>query len=103
MPSVAIRRHHKALALAALLAASTFLSPQRAPATTITWIGNTDATFNTAANWSPTKPAASGDFLIFNGAGSAGAVLSANYSLVAQSITFNGPTGFTINNGSFNL
>jgi autotransporter-associated beta strand protein len=71
-----------------------------------TWVGNTDANFGTAANWTAgaggSTPPATGDSLVFGAAGSAGATLTDNLMTPAtyniNGITFNaGAAAFTIN------
>ncbi|MCX6895435.1 MAG: hypothetical protein NTZ16_08075, partial [Verrucomicrobia bacterium] len=42
------------------------------------WVGNTDANFNTAANWSPAAVPASTAALVFTNAGSSGTTLTYN-------------------------
>lgn len=68
-----------------------------------TWIGNTDANWNTAANWSPAAAPANGDSLVFGAAGSAGATLNNDIAgLAVSKLTFNsGASSFTFGGNSF--
>lgn len=75
---------------------------------TDTWVGNSDANWNTAANWTTSggsTPPASGDSLVFGAAGSAGASLNNNISgLTINKLTFNsGASSFTFGGNGFTL
>jgi fibronectin-binding autotransporter adhesin len=66
-----------------------------------TWVGNTDATFGTTANWTfstGSGPVAAGDSLIFGSAGTSGAILNNDIAPGTSfaSFTFNGPSAFTL-------
>ncbi len=89
--------------ISALLAAA--LATLSAAAATNTWVGNTDANWNTAANWSPSATPANGDSLVFGASGSAGTTLNNNLaSLTVNQITFNsGASSFTIGGNGLTL
>src|ERR1017187_8721991 len=83
------------LLLFALLGAT-----QLASAASDTWVGNTDNTWGTAANWSPAVTPVAGDSLSFGAAGISGAIL--NNTLTAgtafSGLTFSsGGSAFTLN------
>jgi hypothetical protein len=65
-----------------------------ARAATDAWVGNTDADWGTAGNWtfsSGAGPVASGDSLVFGAAGASGTSLNNNLSgLTINKLTFNG-------------
>ena len=89
-----------ALAAVALSTASTYA------AGTDTWQGNqTDANWNTAANWSPSAAPVNGDSLVFGAAGTAGTTLNNNItSLLVNKLTFNsGASSFIFGGNSFTL
>jgi fibronectin-binding autotransporter adhesin len=91
----------------ALLVAALATVSARA-ASTNTWVGNTDANWNTAGNWtfsSGSGPVASGDSLVFGAAGSSGLTLNNNISgLTLDKITFNsGASDFTIGGNGLTL
>lgn len=81
------------------------LSTSLAAASTNTWLGNTDANWSTAANWSPGATPANGDSLVFGAAGSAGTSLNNNVaSLTINQLTFNsGASSFTIGGNALTL
>ena len=75
---------------------------------TDTWVGNADANWNTAGNWTTvggSTPPASGDSLVFGAAGSSGATLNNNISsLTVTNLTFNsGASAFTMGGNSFTM
>ena len=89
------------LAAATLVAASSSLA-----AGTDTWLGNTATTWSTAANWTGANtPPASGDDLVFGGAGTSGLTLTDDLtSLGINSLTFNSGAGaFVIGGNAFSL
>jgi len=90
-----------ATAAAALSLALTSL----ASAATLNWLGNTDANFNTGANWDLTNPPANGDSIFFSAAGSSGALLNNDIvTLSLGGITFNsGAATFTIGGNALTL
>lgn len=63
-----------------------------------TWVGNTNATFSTAANWSASGTPVTGDSFVFGAAGSSGTTLTSSLaSFSAAGFTFNsGASAFTI-------
>ena len=76
----------------------------RIEAATATWVGaGADGNFGTAANWS--TPAASGDALVFNAAGTSGTSLANNLSSATfAGITFNaGAPAYTIGGNGFDF
>jgi autotransporter-associated beta strand protein len=72
---------------------------------TDTWVGNTDATWNTAGNWDTAVVPANGDSLVFGAAGSKGATLNNNVSsLSVNNFTINSSaSGFTFNGNALTL
>ncbi len=73
-----------------------------------TWLGNTDANWAVAANWSPAvnAPPIGGDWLFFGAAGSSGATLTNNLTAGTSfaGITFNaGASSYTILSNSITL
>jgi autotransporter-associated beta strand protein len=72
---------------------------QLASAASDTWVGNTDNTWGTAANWSPAVTPVAGDSLSFGAVGTSGPIL--NNTLTAgtafSGLTFNGGSAFTLN------
>ena len=95
----------KALAAVALLGIS---SPLSFAAGTDTWVGSTDANWNTAGNWTTSggsTPPANGDSLVFGAAGSSGLSLNNNISgLTVNKLTFNsGASSFTFGGNTFTL
>lgn len=79
------------------------------PAAAKNWVGNTDANFNTAANWSPAAVPVSTDALVFTNAGSAGTTLTDNIPQGATDLGWNGISftalapSYTISGGRFAL
>lgn len=91
-------------AITAFVAAA--LSTLSASASTNTWVGNTDANWSTAANWSFSSgsgPVTSGDSLTFGAAGSAGTSLNNDLSgLTINKLTFSGgASSFTFSGNGF--
>ena len=64
-----------------------------------TWVGNTDANWSTAANWSPASAPVAGDSLIFTNAGTGGASL--NNDITAGTV-FSG-IFFTTNGAAYTI
>ncbi len=83
-------------------------APAARAAGTATWVGNSDANWNTAANWSTvggSTPPANGDSLVFGAAGAAGASLNNNISsLSVNNLTINsGASAFTMSGNGITL
>jgi autotransporter-associated beta strand protein len=74
-------------------------------AATDTWVGNTDTSWNTSANWSAGVTPVNGDSLVFGAAGSSGTSLNNNISgLTAGKITFNSGAGsFTVSGNALTV
>jgi fibronectin-binding autotransporter adhesin len=72
---------------------------------TDTWVGNTDANWNTAANWDTTVVPTTGDSLVFGAAGSQGATLNNNITgLSVNNFTINSTaSAFTFNGSALTL
>ena len=89
-----------------LLSAALFATSGMALAATDTWLGKTDATWSTAANWTGANtPPISGDDLVFGAVGTQGSTLTDDLaSFGVNSLTFNSGAGaFVIGGNAFSL
>jgi autotransporter-associated beta strand protein len=103
--SVAVFRRRVRSPFLSAAAAFAILAPAASAASTNTWVGGTGNNFSTLANWtysSGTGPAASGDTLLFSGAGS----LAPNNDLSGATysgIGFSGAALYTLGGNAFTL
>ena len=77
------------------------------PAAAVTWLGNSNTNWNTAANWSGANVPAANDTLVFTNAGTAGANLHNDIPAgrVFNGITFaaNATNAYTLSGNAFGL
>jgi fibronectin-binding autotransporter adhesin len=102
LPANARARLMKRTLAAAVLSAASLLG-NAAQAATDTWVGNTNASWATGSNWSPSAVPSNGDTLVFGVQGSAGVALTDNTGTLTVGNTNTDGIDFNLNAAAYSV